>query len=310
MFQPLRFSLCFSGEKPFKCKECDKSFNQKGALNIHMTTHTKERRFSCEKCKVCFSQRGNLRAHYVRLHELNSQLENPFRCEECDSAFRKLGSLKSHISKVHSAPEDPLTLLRMGALRLSKQLQGGRNKSKEGTDVMPSEIEPIQVDGPVNQGERSTDRYCLVQITTLDQTAPPKRVIFSWITTPLPPGKFPTGQFPPGQYPPSDITPQTVSPYLKRFWNRSWWELPEGKLCGWELSGWIVPEMGGGGFIQMGIVQGEVVRESLSPGNVEMCTGIGAQNIGKMLSWTFLYAYKVWETFIGLDVFISLAEIS
>ena len=55
-------SLC-AGERPFACKICNKSFNQKGALQIHMTRHTGEKPYPCDFCPASFSQKGNLRAH-------------------------------------------------------------------------------------------------------------------------------------------------------------------------------------------------------------------------------------------------------
>ena len=55
--------LFILGERPFACSICDKSFNQKGALQIHMQKHTGEKPFSCDFCNAPFSQRGNLRAH-------------------------------------------------------------------------------------------------------------------------------------------------------------------------------------------------------------------------------------------------------
>ena len=54
---------CVSGERPFKCTMCSKTFNQKGALQVHMTKHTGERSHMCQFCPATFAQKGNLRAH-------------------------------------------------------------------------------------------------------------------------------------------------------------------------------------------------------------------------------------------------------
>ncbi|XP_016948987.1 transcription factor Ouib [Drosophila biarmipes] len=50
--------------KPFKCKECDKSFAMSGKLRMHMLSHTGVRAFHCESCKVSFVRRSHLVTHY------------------------------------------------------------------------------------------------------------------------------------------------------------------------------------------------------------------------------------------------------
>lgn len=57
------FLLFFSGERPYKCTLCNRAFNQKGALRIHMSKHTGDKPFICDFCPHTFAQKGNLRAH-------------------------------------------------------------------------------------------------------------------------------------------------------------------------------------------------------------------------------------------------------
>ena len=70
------FTVLFLGERPFTCAICQKGFNQKGALNLHMASHTGEKPHQCEFCPMTFSQKGNLRAHiqvtYLLLNYTNS----------------------------------------------------------------------------------------------------------------------------------------------------------------------------------------------------------------------------------------------
>jgi len=59
----LLIDVIAAGERPYKCMMCAKTFNQKGALQIHLMKHTGDRPYLCEFCPSAFSQRGNLRAH-------------------------------------------------------------------------------------------------------------------------------------------------------------------------------------------------------------------------------------------------------
>jgi uncharacterized Zn-finger protein len=63
-----------TGEKPFHCEYCERSYSQKNDLVKHLRTHVGENTYKCQQCDVAFRLNAELRNHMLIHYRENPEL--------------------------------------------------------------------------------------------------------------------------------------------------------------------------------------------------------------------------------------------
>ena len=87
-----------SGIKEHQCQFCDKLFNNKYNLNIHLRIHTGFKPFPCSQCDFKGNQSSDLLRHVRRKH--SGIL--PFWCSQCPKKYADQSLLNYHIRTKHN----------------------------------------------------------------------------------------------------------------------------------------------------------------------------------------------------------------
>ena len=85
-----------TGEKPFNCDICYRSFSSSTSFTRHKRIHTGEKSFKCDKCDMAFTVSSYLTSH-LRVHTG----EKPYKFDQCDMSFTQSSSLTNHL-RVHT----------------------------------------------------------------------------------------------------------------------------------------------------------------------------------------------------------------
>ncbi|CAB3375281.1 Hypothetical predicted protein [Cloeon dipterum] len=96
----IRITVAPDGSQVFSCPECNLSYPERQALEVHMSTHKQERRFRCDTCGATLKRKEHLDQH-MRGHST----ERPFVCDICSKGFKRNEHLTRH-QAVHSGDKN------------------------------------------------------------------------------------------------------------------------------------------------------------------------------------------------------------
>lgn len=88
---------------PNKCPICNRLLSCRSALRQHYRTHTGERPFKCRMCARSFTTKGNLKTH-IGVHKINPLLSPVHTCTICNKKYSTAHALQQHINTHTGAP--------------------------------------------------------------------------------------------------------------------------------------------------------------------------------------------------------------
>lgn len=130
-------------QKIFICSVCEKRFTKKYHVDRHMLIHTGERPHKCHDCGRCFNNKSNLMSHIQLVHKKLS----PYQCDMCQETFKRKKKLLEHIGEVHvSAGESAQAIVRKYEIEYDEDDddEGFVKQEMDGDDEEGEEIQQLQ----------------------------------------------------------------------------------------------------------------------------------------------------------------------
>jgi len=101
------FSSRCANKNLYSCSEpgCNKTFSRPSRLETHILAHTGERPFKCNQCEKSFTRNAHLKRHQMINHDGIKQSPGKVSCDQCDSTFANPYSLKKHVKRFHEVKQ-------------------------------------------------------------------------------------------------------------------------------------------------------------------------------------------------------------
>ncbi|GFG33559.1 hypothetical protein Cfor_03455 [Coptotermes formosanus] len=88
-----------TGEKPFRCEQCESSFACLARLTVHRKSVHEPRKFPCSQCHKTFQTKHHLLRHTV----IHTKVK-PFSCPFCTYLCNTQGNMTKHVKIIHNMP--------------------------------------------------------------------------------------------------------------------------------------------------------------------------------------------------------------